>query len=241
MIKLVKTRVKQFWAILTLLSIELIIVLVVFFSALIAFMFLIKMVFLENKTVFDMRAFSLMSRLVSDMNTDVMQFFSFLGTHYFLIPANLVLVFYFLFIRKHRWYSIRVPVIALSSMLMMFLLKTFFQRPRPLMPLLEQAKGLSFPSGHATMSCSFYGLLIYMVYRSRSTSPIAKFLIISCLVVLIISIGVSRVYLRVHYASDVIAGFCVGIMWLMLSIWILNKIELYSKRNVIALPPTATN
>ena len=49
---------------------------------------------------------------------------------------------------------------------------------------------------------------------------------------LIFIIGLSRVYLRVHYASDVLAGYCVGFMWLSISIWILNRMEKFSRKNV---------
>ncbi len=244
MISKVRLGIKKFWATVTLISVELLVTLLAFFSAMLVFVFLIRMIFFQNREDFDQRAFRFMSRIVSHRSTEVMEFFSLLGTHYFLIPANLVLVFYFAFIRKHRWYSIRVPVIALSSMCMMFLLKFFFKRERPLMPLLEAARGMSFPSGHATMSCSFYGLLIYMIYRSESIHRTIKVVSITALSLLIVCVGASRVYLRVHYASDVIAGFCLGLMWLMLSIWILKKIEVFSSRKVKVIPsgsPVANN
>ena len=241
MIRYVRYGIRKFWATFTLLSIELLITLVSFFSALLLFVFLIRMVFLERRQNFDEGAFAFMRRLVSNVNTGIMESFSLLGTHYFLIPANLALVCYFFFIRKHRWYSIRVPVIALSSMFMMFLLKLIFQRPRPLMPLLEEARGLSFPSGHATMSSSFYGLLIYMIYKNEKIGTLTKLVAISALVLLIVFIGASRVYLRVHYASDVLAGFCLGFMWLLLSIWILKKIEIYSSKTVVVTPAPVNN
>ena len=158
-----------------------------------------------------------------------MQFFTFLGTHLFLIPANLMLIAYFLFIKKHKWYSIKIPAIALSSLGLMFLLKHIFYRQRPDVPLLFEAKGLSFPSGHALMSITFYGLIIYMIFKNIK-SPSLKWTLISLLILLIIIIGFSRIYLRVHYASDVIAGYCVGFLWLVFAVWLLNKIEYQSKR-----------
>ena len=154
-----------------------------------------------------------------------------MAQHTFLIPANLILVTYFLFIKKHRWYSIKVPVVALSSLLLMFCLKFIFHRDRPLTPLLEAAKGYSFPSGHALMSITFYGLLIFLVWQNEKMHWL-KWMLTILLVLLIIFIGISRVYLRVHYASDVLAGFCVGLMWLLLSLWVLRKIETYSRKKV---------
>lgn len=227
----VKRGIKSIYAVLALLSVEIIVLVAVFGGALLFFIGIAKMVFEEKKEDFDQNAFTFLSDRVSDINTDVMQVFTFLGTHAFLIPANLLLVAYFLFIKKHRWYSIKVPVVALSSVLLMFLLKLIFQRERPLTPLLNAAKGYSFPSGHALMSITFYGLMIFLVWQQEIRVWLKVTLTI-LLALLISVIGVSRVYLRVHYASDVLAGFCVGLMWLLLSIWILKKIEAFSRKKV---------
>ncbi|HUS01899.1 MAG TPA: phosphatase PAP2 family protein [Chitinophagaceae bacterium] len=231
MIKYVRHGVKKAYAAIALLSIEIIILLAVFSAALYAFIEIAQMIFKEKKETFDQHGFNFLAQYVSDINTNVMQVFTFLGTHTFLIPANLTLIAYFLFIKKHRWYSIKVPVVALSSLLLMFVLKTIFHRNRPLIPLLEAAKGYSFPSGHATMSITFYGLMIYIVWHHIQKTWL-KWSLTILLVLLIIFIGVSRVYLRVHYPSDVLAGFCVGLMWLLLSLWILNKIENFSRKKV---------
>jgi undecaprenyl-diphosphatase len=231
MLKFVRHGVKRIYAGIALLSIEIIALVGVFSAALLAFIGIAKMVFKERKETFDMHAFNFLAHRVNNINTDVMQVFTFLGTHTFLIPANLILVAYFLFIKKRRWYSITVPVVVLSSLLLMFLLKLIFHRDRPLTPLLEAAQGYSFPSGHALMSITFYGLLIFLVWQNEK-NVWAKWILSILLVLLINFIGVSRVYLRVHYASDVLAGFCVGLMWLLLSLWVLTKIETYSRKKV---------
>jgi undecaprenyl-diphosphatase len=124
-----------------------------------------------------------------------------------------------------------VPAIALSSLALMFGLKHLFDRNRPLIPLLEEARGLSFPSGHALMSVTFYGLLIYIVFKGFKNKPL-KWTLIAMLLALILIIGFSRIYLRVHYASDVIAGFCVGLLWLVICVWVLNRLENFSKKEV---------
>lgn len=231
MIRYVRRGIKSIYAVLALLSVEIIVLLGVFSAALLAFILIAKMVFREKKETFDQNAFTFLANQVNEINTDVMQVFTFLGTHTFLIPANLALVAYFLFIKKHRWYSVKVPVVALSGVLLMFLLKLIFQRDRPLTPLLTAAKGYSFPSGHALMSVTFYGLMIFLVWQNVKNIW-ARWILTIALAALINFIGVSRVYLRVHYASDVLAGFCVGLMWLLLSLWILNKIETFSRKKV---------
>lgn len=213
------------------LSIEMIIVLVLFLGALLLFVNMVRRVFVLENNRFDEKVFAYLQNHVSNENNQVMMFFTYLGRHEFLIPANLILIAYFLFIKKHRWYSIKVPAIAISSLALMFGLKNLFDRDRPLVPLLEAARGLSFPSGHALMSVTFYGLLIYIVFKGFKNKPL-KWTFIILLLLLILIIGFSRIYLRVHYASDVIAGFCVGLLWLVICVWVLNRLEQYSKKEV---------
>src|SRR5215207_1550402 len=139
MIRHLSKGVKKFWAALALLSAEMTIVVCLFAVALVAFVYITRRIFVLNKTRLDDRVFAYLKNHVSERNNDVMQFFTFLGTHEFLIPANLLFIAYFLFVRKHKWYSIKVPAIALSSLGLMFLLKHTFNRERPAIPLLEEA------------------------------------------------------------------------------------------------------
>jgi membrane-associated phospholipid phosphatase len=231
MFKRISARVKKFWAALALLSVEMIIVLGLFLGALVLFVNMIRRVFFLHNNRFDGKVFTYLDKHVSPENNQVMVFFTYLGRHEFLIPANLLLIAYFLFIKKHKWYSIKIPAIAISSLALMFGLKNLFDRDRPLIPLLEEARGLSFPSGHALMSVTFYGLLIYIVFKGFKNKAF-KWTLISMLLLLILTIGFSRIYLRVHYASDVIAGFCVGLLWLVICVWILNKLENFGKQKV---------
>jgi membrane-associated phospholipid phosphatase len=233
----VRATVKRIWASIALLSVEVIVLLVVFVGALVIFYLLVKNVIVYQRFKFDQEAFNFLSQFVGTKDTAVMNFFTFLGTHTFLIPANLLLIAYFLFVKRHNWYSIKVPVVSLTSLLLMQLLKLTFHRDRPLTPLLAEAKGYSFPSGHALMSMTFYGLIIYLIWENIE-SRLAKSFFTTCLILLILFIGVSRIYLRVHYASDVLAGYSVGLGWLLLSITVLNKVEGYTSRKVEPLLKT---
>jgi len=187
--------------------------------------FLIRKPIRKHKPI-DMLIFDKINPGVNAINNKIMLFITFLGKHQFLIPANLILIFYFLFVKKQTWFSIRVITIAISSLVLMLLLKQLFQRKRPLSPLLKAAKGLSFPSGHAIMAVTFYGLLIYILQHSITIDWL-KWLITILVIGLIILIGFSRVYLRVHYASDVAAGFIIGLLWLLLSLAVLKWLEGY--------------
>lgn len=231
MIKRIRLSIKKTLASIALLSVELIITLILFICALIAFVIFANLIFNLQNERFDFLVFDKVSHIVTPVNTRFMQFITFFGSHRFLIPANLLLVAYFLFLKKHRWYSIKVPVIAIGGVSIMFILKQFFNRPRPLSPLLEPVKGLSFPSGHALMSMSFYGLLIFLVWENVN-NRFWKWILTVLLLIFIFLIGFSRIYLRLHYFSDVIAGFAGGVIWLTLSIWVIRRIEGYSRKEI---------
>lgn len=211
-----------------LLSVELLISLAVFFAALIAFAWLVRRVFVVQKTGFDERAFQFLGGHVNPIRSELMEDVTFLGTHYFLIPLCIVLVIWFLIVRPHKWYSITVPAIAISSVALMLLLKQIFSRPRPLIPLLEAARGFSFPSGHALMSTTVYGLIIYICWKEVRQS-VLRWALVTVFSLLILSICLSRIYLRVHYTSDVLAGICLGIAWLLLSITIVRRMERWGR------------
>lgn len=92
-------------------------------------------------------------------------------------------------------------------------LKFLFQRERPLLIYrLVKETGFSFPSGHSMVGASFYGYLIYLILKSK-LSKSEKVFFSTLLSILVVGIGFSRVYLGVHYASDVLAGFCLGICY----------------------------
>jgi undecaprenyl-diphosphatase len=211
-------------------SVEMVISGALFFVSAATFVYLVKKVFIDERTGFDERAFETVGELVSPETTSVMKAFSLLGSHMVLVPVNIALIIYFL-VRRHKWYRVRVPSIALSSLALMLLLKQLFGRARPEIPLLEAARGLSFPSGHALTSVTFYGLMIYIAWRSARNAAL-KWSLITVFALIICGIGTSRVYLRVHYASDVVAGYCMGFLWLFISLTVIRKLEGYSNRKL---------
>lgn len=209
---------------LKILGLDLSIILLSFIAAVIIMIILVRLVFFDPGNQFDTKVFSFLGNYVSGTNTSIMEFFTFLGSHRFLVPANLVLIAYAIFIQKNTWMAIKVGAIGISSLILMFSLKALFNRPRPDTPLLYEVPGLSFPSGHAFMSFTFFGLLIYLVFKAINNRAISYCLTI-ILSFTIIMIGLSRIYLRVHYATDVAAGFSLGMIWLVISLYGLQMIE----------------
>jgi undecaprenyl-diphosphatase len=129
---------------------------------------------------------------------------------------------YFLAFKKNLTLSLDVAAVGISSTIILFSVKDIFHRHRPDFPLVANVNGFSFPSGHTFCSATFFGLLIYILWSQRVSStvrwPLSIFLFLfAC------AIAFSRIYLHVHYASDVIAGLCLCIAWLSISFWIMTK------------------
>lgn len=93
-------------------------------------------------------------------------------------------------------------------------LKFIVRRPRPDGFRLAEASGFSFPSGHSMVAMAFFGLLVWFVWRYEKDS-VKRTLLTIALCAVIAMIGISRVYLGVHYASDVLGGFCLSVIWLV--------------------------
>ena len=203
---------------------EMLIALVIFAASLVTFIVIAYRVFALDKTGADQAAFAFAKSLVSDTTSSVMRFFTFFGSHYFLIPANIILAIIYLIRRKSR-YTIKVAAIAMTSLLIMLGLKLLFHRERPVIPLFEPARGLSFPSGHAFMSVCFYGLLMIIIWKEEKYHPVAKWVLLILSLIMVIMIGFSRIYLHVHYFTDVLAGFCIGFCWLLISSYIIDQIK----------------
>lgn len=218
-------------AIFTLFSIELILSWAIFLGSFILFFIVTGNVIYSKQEEFDKEVFSFLNKHITEPRTDFMEAITFLASRNFITGLAIVILLYFLFVKKHHWYSLKIPVVALGSISLNLVLKSLFNRQRPLLPHLVESSGLSFPSGHAMISISFYGLLIYLVWIEVKNKVVRSFLILFLLLIIYL-IGFSRIYLRVHYASDVIAGFAVGTIWLITSLFIVTRLENFSKRKI---------
>lgn len=188
---------------------------------------LTKDVFHDGDTGFDTRLFALASRTTSPGMTRAMRWISFLGSDEYLLVVPVVMALVLSFYKKMQWYGLKVLVICLTTALLNQLLKYLHQRPRPLLGL-QEASGMSFPSGHAMIGGVFYGLVIYIVL-STVKSQAWRWVLTILFTALILLVGWSRIYLRMHYATDVMAGYLIGALWLLLSLYLLGKIETRSR------------
>lgn len=129
----------------------------------------------------------------------------------------------FVFIRD-KVVDVEICIVSILSATMNSIFKSIFVRPRPDVLKLITQGGYSYPSGHAMASMTFYGFLIYLIYKS-DLSKNKKISFITLLSIFILLIGMSRIYLGVHYASDIIAGYIVSVILLIIYVSIINKIS----------------
>lgn len=206
------------------LSLSVLLMVALFILCLWGLFILADMIFEDKNLYFDEKVFDLIRPWVNRPLTVFMQAVTFIGSQNFLLPANIILIFYYVFFRPNFNTALKIATISISSVVVMFTMKLFLQRERPLVPLIAKVHGYSFPSGHTFTSVTFYGIIAYIIYKNVKNIYL-KWALIGFFIILILLIGFSRVYLRLHFASDVIASFCLGLIWLLLAKWFLLKTE----------------
>jgi len=139
------------------------------------------------------------------------------GVSYVVIVA----ISFFVLTYYRRWREITGLAICLTGgAALNFWLKYLFHRSRPDLLRVVQETGYSFPSGHVIASMCFYGMMAFLIMRTISSWR-GRLTIMTLAVILIVAIGISRIYLGVHYPTDVMAGCAAGSMWLAFCISIL--------------------
>lgn len=153
--------------------------------------------------------------LINSLSTDNLTRFFKIITHFagaYILVGLCALTFFF--IKKKRYFTL-ISLNLVNTILFNQVLKLLFARERPLGIAIIKENGYSFPSGHSMAAMSFYGLLIYIIFKSKISKKI-KLILIIVLSLLILLIGISRIYLGVHYTSDVIGGFCLSVSYLII-------------------------
>lgn len=135
----------------------------------------------------------------------------------------MLIILLILFFKNRKKFIIPFVFVVLTSEAATFFGKILFQRPRPLYAVFPETD-FSFPSGHATIAVAFYGYLVYILVRSLNEKY--NWLIMAISPLIILFIGFSRLYLGVHYVSDVLAGYLVGSLTLAIGIIWTDKLIL---------------
>ncbi len=168
--------------------------------------------------------------LISDFVTPIAKFITNLGGSIALIVITILLL---IFIKNKK---IGISIITNLCIItgLNITLKNILQRHRPTDYRIIDETGYSFPSGHSMISMAFYGFIIYLIYKYIKNKYLKSTLIIF-LSILIILIGISRIYLGVHYTSDVLAGFLISISYLVIYISTINKLLERDKKDGLEL------
>ncbi len=204
-------------------SLEVFAISLLFLTALVLFAYIADEIVLENNTAFDTAVMNYVRTHETPLLIKTMTVITFYGSAQFLLPAYILLIIFYL-IKKNSAYAIDIAIIGISSTAVMFLLKNIFKRHRPAIPVIKNIVGYSFPSGHSLSSFIFCSVVAYLIFQSSLKKPL-KYISTFLLLLISLTIGLSRIILNVHFASDVIAGFCLGLVLVLLSFSIIKKIR----------------
>jgi len=204
-------------------SLKVLVLAALFLGALFIFAYIAHEAVYEQEDVFDARVHAYLLAHTTPGLTEVAQGFTFLGSSLFLLPTYILLVGILIIFHQKRQ-ALDISIVAISSFLIMQVLKQVFHRKRPNLPIIKAIHSYSFPSGHSLSAFIFCSILAYLVWQGKDRT-VYKWVLTILLLLLAVAIGVSRIVLNVHFATDVIAGFCLGIMWVTLSFWVIQKIN----------------
>ncbi|AKG05765.2 hypothetical protein AAV35_009455 [Salimicrobium jeotgali] len=161
--------------------------------------------------------------------TETMGYITEAGSVWVLSALSVIVISYLLFIsNKSKWVALFFAVNMIGISALTKGLKLLFERQRPEVIEAYDGVGYSFPSGHSTGAFAFYGFMIYLVTVSRFTSKV-KWTVNILLALFGTTVALSRIFIGVHYFTDVLAGIAVGTAWLLVSIAAL-EIMLFKKR-----------
>lgn len=193
---------------------------IVLFICLIGFLELAEDVFNKEIMNGDIIGYKIISTfLISDFATPIAKFITNFGGAIFIIVLTVILIA----VIKNKKIGLSILANLAIITILNQLLKRILQRSRSTEYRIIEESGYSFPSGHSMISMAFYGYLIYLIYKYVENKNV-KWILISLLSVLICFIGISRIYLGVHYTSDVLGGFLISVSYLVIYISAVNNV-----------------
>ena len=184
------------------------------------FLFIVLTIMVMTKFIDPLDSYmeSLLISIRSDNLTKVMTVITNIARAYSLIAISILL----LFVIKDKKTPIKIIINLIAVFLVSQVFKFIFRRARPDSLALVPASGYSYPSGHTMVSTAYFVFIVYLLCK-KINNKLVKTLLIVFSTIMILLIGFSRVYLGVHYLSDVLGGFILGIGYLMLFLHIFTK------------------
>lgn len=196
---------------------------IIIFLCLILFLIIGLYVIKIDGNVIDSSFYNFIISFKSKYTTLFFKGVTFLSSVLFMVVVSTLL----LLVKKIKYRKLMLINIILDVILNTCL-KYIFRRERPRDIMMVIENGFSFPSGHTMLATIFYGFIIYLIYKSDKSRKF-KYVSIILLSLLILLIGISRIYLGVHYTTDVLGGYLISISYLMVFIYYIEKKNLLEK------------
>lgn len=173
---------------------------------------------------FDLRIITVVQQLESPAMTRFMEFFTTIGSEVPVIIILVIAMFVLYRVLGHRRELLFLAIAVVGSVLLNTVLKILFRRERPEINRIIEANGYSFPSGHSMTAFTMYVALTFLIWK-HVPSRLGRILFVAVSTLLIVTIGISRIYLGVHYPSDVIGGFFMSGSWMAACIWFYQRYD----------------
>ena len=176
----------------------------------------------QNIIQFDQTVISFIQGFESPTLTSIMKFFTYIGSFSVVVVISIMAFLFLYFVLKHRIELLLFGIVILGTPIINQILKQFFHRARPDLHRLIEVGGYSFPSGHAMNAFAVYGILAFLLWRHIPTR-LGRTVLVMMSTIFILMIGTSRIYLGVHYPSDIIGAYFASGFWLASSIWFFQR------------------
>ena len=190
---------------------------VLFIISLTVFIFISLCVYFNLTSSCDLTIYNFIISFKNEFLTNFFKFITLFGGEYII----LLITFSFLFIKNKKFFlSLFIDMILI--VLFNYFLKLIFLRERPIDLMIINETGYSYPSGHSMVAVSFYGFILFLIWK-MNIKKVYKYLFSFVIVLLMILIGISRIYLGVHFPSDVIGGYSISLCYLIVYISLIRK------------------
>lgn len=187
------------------------------------FLFSIVVILLKTGIILSIEntVYNYLSNFITPIITLVVKIITNIGGPIVIVPLCGILI---CFKQTRKKYGIPVIITLVVSYIINFILKNIFSRPRPNILRLVNETSYSFPSGHSMINTAIYTTLILIILKNYD-KKVKNIVICILFVLLFVLIGISRIYLGVHYLGDVVAGWILGVLVGYVVYIIMNKIE----------------
>ncbi|NKE08050.1 phosphatase PAP2 family protein [Mesobacillus selenatarsenatis] len=196
--------------------------LIAFFGSLLCFILMSYLVQADHLVIFDKTVIDIVQGFEAGLLTAAMKFFTYIGSTRLIIILTIPIFLFLFFVLRLRGEILIFLAVVYITPILNRLLKLYFLRARPDFHRLIEIGGYSFPSGHAMNAFSFHSILAFLLWRHVPTRP-GRIVVILFSSLMIFAIGISRIYLGVHYPSDIIGGYLASGLWVAAVIWFFQR------------------